>query len=518
MPDIPSSNDWMKYSALGIMHPRSIKLQEVDTALRDYWNTPAGGGRMPKRIALRNALSNWIGTKGPEWHASERNKAPERIVEKLYNALSTTPSFTQADLDAFAFQDQERRKRLHNLFLGKEIVWKVLNPAKDAKQAYGELKKSRTVGFGHTHRPRPLSEDAVEGINKIKQGEATEANRRVTYEPGKWTLARNVSSPVTEAGLGIDAIKKGMLDKGTLKSVATQRFGLDGAVQTHNAFHEMLHDLWGGMANPSEISGHLMSTLGVDAKTLAADVTPIVSNVLSGVKVLIAWGKVGMAAYRRYKVNCQTGFIMPGGDIMEGFKALQVVLDRVVTSETTQAGLQTADLATRTVLSFADLGAASSTAVGVAFTLAKLLHKLNLLGREFAETRDARKLLANPDNLDSRLFAAYPLLGCYMLLSCDTSDLINMVTAETMRKGAIRFGNLAWKEQVVWVKNNSIDVVLERAAAMVYSSPFLLRDAGSKRGMPVHALYRVGGFDRWGQKFSKAGTYLDIMSAGLRAA
>lgn len=503
MPDIPSYNDWMKHTALGIMSPRSTQLKAVDTALRDYWNTPAGAGRRPKRRALGDALANWIGTKGPNWRTtSQRNKLPEGIVGKLYDALNTY-YIDEDDVKAFAAQDEMRRKRLRDLFCGKEIVWKALNPAKDAKEVYAELKRGRTP-----------SKDVAD----IKKGLAKETARRATYEPGKWTLARDVSSPVIEAGLGIDAIKKGMLNKGTLDSLAAQKFGLVGAAQAHDAFHGMLHDLWGGMATPSEISWHLMGTLGVDAKTLAADVTPIVSNVLSGVKVLIAWGKVGMATYRRYKVNCQTGFIMPGGDIMEGFKALQVVLDRVVTSETTQAGLQTADLATRTVLSFADLGAASSTAVGVAFTLAKLLHKLYLLGREFAETRDARKLLANPDNLDTRLFAVYPLLGCYMLLGSDTSELINMVRAETMRKGAIRFGDLAWKEQAKWVKDYSLDPVLERAADLVYSSPFFLRDAVTKRGMPVHALYGVGGFDRLGQKFSKAGTYIDIMGAGLRAA
>jgi hypothetical protein len=502
MPDIPSYNDWMKHTALGIMSPRSTQLKAVDTALRDYWNTPAGAGRQPKRRALGDALANWIGTKGPKWSDSERNKAPERIVDRLYNALNTS-LFNEADLEAFTFQDEMRRKRLHDLFRGKEIAWKVLNPAKDAKEVYAELKRGRTT-----------SKDAA----AIKKGLAKKTARRATYEPGKWTFARDVSSPVIEAGLDIDAIKKGTLNKGTLDSVAAQRFGLEGAAQTHHAFHEMLHDLWGGNALPSEISGHLMSTLGVDAKTLVANVAPIISNICSGIGVLVAWGKVWLADHQRDVVKRQTGFIMPGGDIMEGFKALQVVLDRVVTSETTQAGLQTADLATRTVLSFTDLGVASSTAVGIAFTLAKLLHKLYLLGREYAETSVARKLLANPDNLDSRLFAAYPLLGCYMLLGSDTSELINMVRAETMRKGAIRFGDLAWKEQVVWIKKYSLDPVLERAAELVYSSPFLLRDAVTKRGMPVHALYGVGFSARLGQKLSKGVAYFDVARAGLRAA
>jgi hypothetical protein len=171
MPDIPSYNDWMKYTALGIMSPRSTQLKAVDTALPDYWNTPAGVARRPKRRALGDALANWIGTKGPKWRDRERNKAPMHIVEQLYNALNTY-YIDEDDVKAFAAQDEMRRKRLHDLFCGKEIVWKALNPAKDAKEVYAELKRGRTP-----------SKDAAD----IKKGLAKETARRATYEPGKWT-------------------------------------------------------------------------------------------------------------------------------------------------------------------------------------------------------------------------------------------------------------------------------------------------------------------------------------------
>jgi hypothetical protein len=506
-PEIPSYIDWMAHTALGIFRVRGEHLRGVDNALKDYWNT-AEGRREQKVKALSNALANWIHAKGPNWRKEDRNKPPERIVEALYNALNVHAKLTEKELAALKYMDDDRRQRLGQLFRGKEIVWKALNPAKDAKQAYTELMQGVS-----SKGPWAPSQDAVRDIKKIKERQAKEASLRVTHEVGKWTLARDLASPVIESGLGIDSITRG-----TLSSVASSNFGLSGLGQAPQAFHGMLHDLWGGMADPKEISGHLLSTIGVDATKLAGDIIPIVSNVFSGINVLIAWGKVGLAKYREYKINCQTGFIMPEGDIIEAFKALERLLARKVTSETIQAGVITTDFALRTALSFADLGAASSTAVGVASTLAKLLHKLYLLGREYGETRDARKLLERPDNLDSHLFAAYPLLGCYMLLGSNTSDLVNMVTWEAMREGAIRFGDLAWMEQVEWVKKNSIDVVLERAAELVYFSPFLVRDATTKQRMPVHALYGVGGFDKLGHKLSKANAIVDILRLGARAA
>ncbi|HTS32238.1 MAG TPA: hypothetical protein VMH81_40495 [Bryobacteraceae bacterium] len=502
MPDIPAYDDWIRHTAT-LLTARSRELRAVDAALHQYWNTPAGARRQPMRRALSNALANWIGTKGPQWRESTRNKPPRRIVTQLYDALNTSV-FNEKDLEAFEFQDQERRKRMRVIFQGKEIVWKALNAAEDVKAAQQELKAS--VAGNGLWQPGPKS---AKQIADLKSAHTSAAKDRVDYAPGKWQLARDVAGPGLTAGLGSAAIQAGNLNWAAQKS-----FGLGGVSASPVAFHQMLQDLSGGCSTAD--IGRLLLTAGVDVQQLAADVTPIVSNIFSGAKVLVAWGKVCLAEYRRRQAARQSDFILPGGDIAEAFKALQTLLSRAVATEGVQAGLQSADFATRTVLSFTDFGAVSSTACGVAFTLAKLLHKLALLGREYAETRDARRLLANPANLGTSLFTSYPLLGCYMLLCSDTSDTVNMVRAEGMRKNAVRFGDLAWRQQVEWIKKDGLDGVLERAAALVYSSPFLVRDAVTKRAMPVHALYGVSGLDKLQQKVSKVGFAANVVSLGGR--
>jgi len=499
MAEIPLYREWMNGTAT-LFTPRSTELKAIDAALQEYWKGFTVEDRDAKSRVLRSALAKWIGTKGPNWRTSDRNKPPRFIVEELYKALNERV-LTQADLDAFRFQDEQRRKRLFTIFSGKEIVWKGMQAAHQLKAANQEFKKS-ALGVW---QPNPKSANQ---IRDARTQLASAAKDRNDYKPGKWQMARDVGGSAMSAATGIVSIQNG-----NLNWAAQQSFGLGGTAASTRDFHTMLQDLCGG-ANPSDISLHFMQTLGLDVQKLAADVAPIVSNIFSGTKVLLAWGKVCLADYRMRQVAKKSDFIVPQGDLSVAFKALQELLDRVRWSEGAQAVLQTADFATRTILSFTDGGAVSSTAVGVAFTIAQLLHRLALFGREYAETRAARELLDNPDNLDSKLFAAYPLLGCYMLLCSDTSEIVNMVWYERAwnNKNAIRFGDMAWQNEIEWVKKDALDPVLERAAALVQQSPFLLRDRRTNEGMPVHAAHGVGGLDKLSQKLGKGALAADAIN------
>jgi hypothetical protein len=499
MPSIPGYNDWMRSTAT-LFTPRSTELKNIDTALEEYWRGFTVEERNAKSRLLTRALTEWIGTKGPNWRKSDRNKGPRFIVEELYNALNARV-LTQADLDAFDYQDEQRRKRLLAVFADKEIVWKGMHTAHQLKAANEEFKKNVLGAW----QPNQKS---VNQIRDARTRMTNAAKDRNDYKPGKWQMGRDVGGSLMSAGAGIASIQTG-----NLNWPAQRSFGLGGIASSTRDFHTMLQDLCGG-ANPSEISWHFMQTLGLDVQKLAADVTPIVSNVFSGTKVLLAWGKVCLAEYRMRQVAKKSDFFVPEGDVSVAFKALQELLDRVTWSEGVQAGLQTADFATRTILSFTDGGAVSSTAVGVASTIAQLLHRLALFGREYAETRAARKLLDDRNNLDTRLFSTYPLLGCYMLLCSDTSEIVNMVRHARKGNNAVRFGDLAWQNEIEWVKKQGLDPVLERAAALVQSSPFLLRDRWTKQGMPVHAAYGVGGLDKMSQKLSKVAFAVDAVNLG----
>ena len=238
-----------------------------------------------------------------------------------------------------------------------------------------------------------------------------------------------------------------------------------------------------------------MQTIGADIGKIGDSVIPIVSNITSGAKLLVAWGKVGLAKYREYD-TAKHGAYVAKGDMEAAFKSLELLLERKVTSETLQAGIQTADFTARTAMSFVDFGAVSGTMIGVISSLSKLVHKLYLLGREYSETRSARVLLGNPAELDYTLFEAYPMLGCYMLLCSDLSEIIALSRTEAITAG-VPFGGQGWMDDVEYLKRHHIDPILERASEFVYKSPFLVPN------MPLHALYKPNVVDKAGTKYSQ---------------
>src|SRR6185295_16932665 len=107
--------------------------------------------------------------------------------------------------------------------------------------------------------------------------------------------------------------------------------------------------------------------------------------------------------------------------------------------------------ATRSLLALADGGTVTGPVVGAAEALAKLTYWIYQLSGQYKETRKANKLLQVPDNLDFKLFDAYPLLGCHMLACATLSDIMNM----TM----VQFGAYGWQDDVEFIKKNHIDPV-----------------------------------------------------------
>lgn len=252
---------------------------------------------------------------------------------------------------------------------------------------------------------------------------------------------------------------------------------------------------------------HLMKTLGQDMSQLAGSVMPIISNITSGAKLLVAWGKVGLAKYREYDASTHSHVLMPG-EMAAAFKALNELLERNVTSETVQASIQTADFTARTAASFVDFGAVSGTMIGVVSTLGKLVHKLYLLGREYSESRAANRLLGNPKNLSYRMFQTYPLLGCYMLVCSDLSEIIALSRVEQLERG-IPFGAAGWMDDVEYIKKTHVDPLLERATSVIYKSPFVIPN------MPLHALYKPTFLDKAEQKAGKLIFMKNVAKIGL---
>ena len=494
---IPAYDDWMRATALGALQKRSGALKVIDEAIKEYWEKTTPIDKAKAFSAIRLALDAWIREKGANWQNSERNKPPRRIVSELYRAVHEQ-TFTARDLAALKWQDEQRRLRIIKIFGGKEIVWQAFNTSKDTQSALAAAKMAARGSAPHTV-------DAG-AIREIREHHAHAHQARQDYRPGGWSAVRNVVNTGSGVGFGIASV----VQHGPGQNAHERRFGLEGTDHTPGAFNKMMQDLFGGNASHSNINSHLLHTIGADMGAIGHTVLPIIGNITSGAKLLAAWGKVALAKYREYETN-KHGHVLATGDVEAAFRGLQTLLDRKVTSETVQAGIQTADFATRTAMSFVDFGAASGTLIGVVSAVSKLIHNLYLLGREYSETRAARVLLSTPANLDYTLFETYPLLGCYMLLCSDLSELIAMSAIEA-NKGGVPFGAMGWMDDVENIKKNHIDPILSRATSLVYKSPFMIPN------MPLHRLYAPTGLDAGMQKLSKANFGYSIAKVTYRVA
>ena len=132
------------------------------------------------------------------------------------------------------------------------------------------------------------------------------------------------------------------------------------------------------------------------------------------------------------------------------------------------------------------------------------------MSREYSETQDARILLRSPANPDYKLFEVYSLLGCYILLCSDLSELLALSRAKSIQ-GGVPFGADGWMDDVEYMKKHRIDPILTRAAEFVQASLFKMPN------IPLLALYQPGELAKLQQKINKGILAANVGQIGQRA-
>jgi hypothetical protein len=388
------------------------------------------------------------------------------------------------------------------------VVWRHGNSGAGFRIANEELRNAiRNSGVSSTGRRIHHDITAIEGARKAQRQRAEE---RETYQPGKWTQARDVLNPAAAIGLGADSLAASGVDRQTIEG----GLGAAGAASGEHAFEEMVKGLWGGMP-VSESGGHMSRTAGMGVRQMFASFVPILSNVASGAKMLVAWGKTGMSLYRKYSTGGHSGYLSGAQDIEAAFQGMQQVLQRELNAALRDAAVQTADFFLRTASSFVDFGVSGSL-TGVVTSSAKLTHKIYLLGREYSETRPANGIMMNPDNLNTGVFDVYPLLGCYMIV-CSDMSLISLVrfpdqaVSSSQQATSVRFGSMGWMEDVERIAAGHIGPLREIAARSIRISPFVIDN------MPLHVISQPNFLTKAAQFVSKAETLLTGGKGVLRA-
>jgi hypothetical protein len=117
---IPTSQQWLSDTSMGVFRPRSAQLKAIDEAIKRYEQA-----RTTENLQkIKNALEDWKRSKGPIWMTSERNRSG--AVTRLDQELGRIPAarLTPGELQALKYMGSERKKVISKLFEGKELTFR----------------------------------------------------------------------------------------------------------------------------------------------------------------------------------------------------------------------------------------------------------------------------------------------------------------------------------------------------------------------------------------------------------
>ncbi len=207
---------------------------------------------------------------------------------------------------------------------------------------------------------------------------------------------------------------------------------------------------------------------------LAGELVPYFTILMSGYKSAKAWRAVYQDGTNLYRSENWKEGVLPG-DPLAAAVAVQVIIKRDLTRHTIDAARQTAVLATKVAALFADFGAVTGSAIGLANATATLAIELASIGLDYKEMKAGNAILEKPGTLTLNVFSACPLLGCYLITCSDDSNLANFFIAE--------IGLPGWMDKVEQIKKTQLGPLQAVAAKAIQSSRLELIGLSSNKGM-----------------------------------
>lgn len=221
------------------------------------------------------------------------------------------------------------------------------------------------------------------------------------------------------------------------------------------------------------------------------DVLPVLATVKGAAEVLIEWGKVCKQHYEKRQMGTHE-FALLGGDAQFALAAIQRMMEADLRFQISTASITTAAFGANVAVSATGAGAAASTGVGAAKQAATLIQAIVRFAIEIQESRKMAAFLKNQDKLDLEAFQKVPMLGAYMLITADTSDLLSMLMSE--------FGQADWQSNVEILVKKHIQPAVDKAGEYVLRAPYTIPGVPLHRQMDLKAKEKIkklaqAGFD-----------------------
>jgi hypothetical protein len=221
---------------------------------------------------------------------------------------------------------------------------------------------------------------------------------------------------------------------------------------------------------------------------LAAEVVPVLGAIVSTAKLAKAGQTVAEDGYNLYRsTEYKKGFLR--GDPVAAAEAVQLIIKRDLAKHSVELARQATATSMKIAGLFADMGTATTAAIGLANTLAGLGLQLVQLGVDIKDMRAGNARLGTPATLDLTVFEDCPVLGCYLLTCADTSQVANFFVAD--------IGLPGWMDKVELIKKTQMDPLLKIATKNIESSRIQLtglapnKGTHSKKGFFANVKYKA---------------------------
>ncbi|GAA5263603.1 hypothetical protein ACOSOMT5_P0023 [Acidiphilium sp. MT5] len=450
MKKLPSKAQWLNDTALQA-RMRSPSMRKLDDAIGAYEANPTPSNR----VAVRNAFQNWKQRTGADWINSDRNRAPKFPITALDQALKSDRQFTEADEIGIKEMIKSRERRIQEVFGNAHINLRIFQATQQVSAAANELKMA-------------VKNAGPSNAGPSGRGPQT-SNTYASIAGDKlfFAQAAQVKRDAMKAGTATIAAGKGGVDAAANAAFASQIAEIKDALQ--NLFGEPIQDVKTFLLNLLIDNG--MSALITTAQHIA-DMLPFISLVSGGVKALMYSGQAVHKAYEQFSFS-RHSFAIEAGAPAAAFNAVQTLLSRETKNATAKATIEAATLGANAALHAAKgAGSVLAPVVKAANATANAVRVITMFAIQIRETLIIRRLLKNPANLDLKVFGKAPLLGAYMLVGSNTSDLAALLFES--------FGHSGWQDEMEVLIKKHIHPVLDQCASLIQASPFIIT------GIPLH--------------------------------
>ena len=207
---------------------------------------------------------------------------------------------------------------------------------------------------------------------------------------------------------------------------------------------------------------------------LFTEMTPFLGILTSGLKSAKGWKQVFEGGRNIYQSNQAKLGVLPG-DPRAAVDAIITLLERKLAKDSVNAARHSATLGVKVAGLFADLGTATTAGVGLANAVAGLALELANLGLDYHDLKAGNKRLAQPEKLNATIFDKCPILGCYIIVISDTSNVLNFCVAD--------IGLPGWMDHVEAMKRQHLDKLIKTANSFIVSSRIHLAGLHTTKGI-----------------------------------